>query len=218
MREGVDGTGGAVMAQTGFGAFRIGLVMALDALVLRYGVLAILVGSGIEGEAVVVTGGVLAHRGLIPLVPACIAAAIGSCAADQLWFVAGRRFRDHRWVRAITQRPAYVRAIGILERHPTGFILAFRFIYGLRTVSPVAIGTSAIPARRFVPLNIAAAAVWGPAFTLLGYALGKAAAPLMRRFAHIGALALGGAVAIALLATLAVYLVRRRGRGGSPPP
>jgi membrane protein DedA with SNARE-associated domain len=184
--------------------------MALDAIILRYGLLAVLIGSGIEGEAVVVTGGVLAHRGLIPLVPACIAAAIGSCAADQLWFLAGRRFRDHRWVRAITRRDAYVRAIGFLERHPTSFILAFRFIYGLRTVSPVAIGTSAIPTRRFVPLNIAAAAVWGPTFTLLGYALGKAAEPLMRRIARYGSLVVGAAIIAVLLGALAVHLVRSR--------
>ena len=183
--------------------------MALDALLLRYGVLAVLIGAGIEGEAVVVTGGVLAHRGLIPLVPACIAAAIGSCVVDQLWFLAGRRFRDHRWVRAITRRDAYARAIGILERHPTGFILAFRFVYGLRTVSPVAIGTSSIPTRRFVPLNIVAAAAWGPAFTLLGYALGKAAMPLMRRVAGYGALALGVAAVLVVL-TLAMYASRPR--------
>jgi membrane protein DedA with SNARE-associated domain len=184
--------------------------MALDALILRYGVLAVLVGAGIEGEAVVVTGGVLAHRGLIPLVPACIAAAIGSCVVDQLWFIAGRRLRDRRFVRAITERPAYARAIGILERYPTSFILAFRFIYGLRTVSPVAIGTSRIPARRFVPLNIVAAAVWGPAFTLLGYALGKAAVRLMHRIAGVGTWVIGIAVAVALVAALAAYLVRRR--------
>lgn len=185
--------------------------MVLDALILRYGVLAILIGSGVEGEAVVVTGGVLAHHGLVPLVPACIAAAMGSCVADQLWFLAGRRCRDHRWVRSVTGRAAYARAIGVLERHPTGFILAFRFIYGLRTVSPVAIGASAIPARRFVPLNIAAAAVWGPVFTLIGYALGEAAVPLMRRVAQYGLRAVAIVVAVALIGTLGVYLVRRRG-------
>ncbi len=43
----------------------------------------------------------------------------------------------------------------------TGFILAFRFIYGMRTVSPVIIGLSSVSARRFVVLNAVAAIVWG---------------------------------------------------------
>ena len=52
--------------------------MTIETLVAKYGLLAILLGAGVEGEAVVVTGGVLAHRGLVPLIPACICAAVGS--------------------------------------------------------------------------------------------------------------------------------------------
>ena len=39
--------------------------MTIEALVARYGVVAIFLGAGVEGEAAVVTGGVLAHQGLV---------------------------------------------------------------------------------------------------------------------------------------------------------
>lgn len=173
--------------------------MALEALVARYGLLALFLGAGVEGEAVVVTGGVLAHQGLVPLWGAAVCAALGSFVVDQIWFHAGRHFREHRWVCRITRQPAYRRAIEILERYPTSFILAFRFIYGMRTVSPIAIGTSAIPTRRFVPLNFIAAAVWGPAFTLIGYWLGTAAKHFLGRLSHYGLIALSIAATMLLL-------------------
>jgi len=157
--------------------------MTIETLVAKYGLLAILLGAGVEGEAVVVTGGVLAHRGLVPLVPACICAAIGSFVVDQIWFMVGRRFQNHRWIERIRAKPAFARAVDLLERRPTGFILAFRFIYGLRTVSPIAIGTSRVPFHTFLPLNAVAAAVWGPVFTLFGFYVGHALDPLIDRVA-----------------------------------
>ncbi len=190
--------------------------MPLEALVARYGLWAILAGAGIEGEAVVITGGVLAHRGLLPLWGVAVAAAVGSCIVDQLWFFAGRYFRDYRWVRTIAAKPAFKRALGVLERHPTRFIFSFRFIYGLRTVSPIAIGASAVPVRRFVTINIAAAALWGPLMAVIGYFFGKAIDPLLENthwgvWLLLGALLVGGTVAIGLRITQNILQRRRKG-------
>ncbi|RDE06978.1 DedA family protein [Sphingomonas aracearum] len=183
--------------------------MAMEALLARYGLLAILVGAGIEGEAVVIAGGVLAHRGLVPLWGAMLCAAAGSCIVDQAWFLAGRRLRDNRRVAAIRAKPAFARALGLLERHPTVFVLGFRFVYGMRTVSPIAIGTSRVPARRFVPLNALAAAIWGCLFTLLGYWFGNFLDPLLHRLIgrpHVLALV----AATLAIAGAAFWLLRRR--------
>jgi membrane protein DedA with SNARE-associated domain len=189
--------------------------LAIEALVARYGLLAILAGAGIEGEAVVITGGILVHRGLLPFWGVAITAAIGSCVIDQLWFLAGRYFRDRRWVQKMIARPAFARALSVLERHPTKFIFSFRFIYGLRTISPVAIGTSTIPARRFVLLNVLAAAVWGPLLTWIGYAFGKAIDPLLRNsqwavLAVIGAALLIGMVLLGVRVTRGMLSRRRK--------
>lgn len=177
--------------------------MTFALLVARYGVLAILFGAAIEGEAVVVSGGLLAHEGLLRLTHVMVAAAIGSFCADQLFFLAGRRLRDRSWVRRIIERPAFARALAMLGRHPVGFVLAFRFLYGLRTVSPIAIGTSAVPARTFVLLNAVAAILWGVIFSTAGYVFGHGIALAFGRFRsawHIG-LVIVAIIAIALLCT-----------------
>ena len=180
----------------------------IETFIARYGLLTIFLGAGIEGEAVVVTGGVFAQRGLISLYGAMIAATLGSTLIDQCWFWAGRYFRDRRWIRRARDKPAFARAQTWLERYPTAFILGFRFIYGMRTVSPIAIGLSNIAARRFVPLNLLAAAIWAPVFTFLGFRLGKSAAPLIDRIEHAGLRILAIAAAIAL-ATALIFVARQ---------
>lgn len=148
--------------------------MTIEAIVARWGVAAVFAGAMLEGETAVIAGGLIAHQGLIAWPLAFGAAAIGSFLADQFFFAAGRRYRDRPLVQRWTQKRAFAKALQLLERYPVGFIFAFRFLYGFRTVSPVAIGTSQVPLATFVPLNAAAAVVWAALFTALGYWFGEA--------------------------------------------
>jgi membrane protein DedA with SNARE-associated domain len=147
--------------------------MTVNDLITHYGLFAVLAGSGIEGEPFAIAGGILAQRGLLPLWQVTIAASVGSCAVDQFWFFLGHYFRNHKWVVSISKRPAFADAIDLIERRPILFILLFRFAYGLRSIAPVAIGTSRVSAKRFVPLNILAAAIWGPLFVGIGFIFGS---------------------------------------------
>ena len=127
--------------------------MTIEAIVARYGLAVLFAGAALEGEAAVMAGGILAHKGLLSLPLAMLVAGLGSYAADQAWFYAGHHFRDHKWIAAARAKPAFARAVAAFERHPTAFIFAFRFLYGLRTVSPIAIGSTNVSARRFAIVN-----------------------------------------------------------------
>lgn len=133
---------------------------------------AIALGAGLEGETAAIAGGVMAHNRLFPIWAAWLACAFGAFVADEIFFQIGRRFRDRAFVIHIRQRPAFARAVGLIERYPTAFILGFRFTYGLRAVSPVAIGLSAIPLRRFALLNALACLIWAALYTMIGYMFG----------------------------------------------
>jgi membrane protein DedA with SNARE-associated domain len=176
----------------------------IELLIAKYGLLAIFLGAGIEGETVVILGGVFAHRHLVSYWSAALAASAGSFAADQLLFFAGRHARHYRPIQKLIDRPAFVRVTQLLERHPTGFIFAFRFLYGLRVISPVAIGMSSIPAAMFVVLNAAAALLWGPLFTGVGYLFGQG---IEQAFGHLPLhrhmLIALGTIALLLVAALA---------------
>jgi membrane protein DedA with SNARE-associated domain len=187
--------------------------MTIETIILRYGVAAVFLGAGIEGETVVMLGGLLAHRGLIDPFAAALAASAGSFVADQTFFLIGRHFRKSRWMQRIIERPAFAKAMDRLEAHPTIFILSFRFLYGLRTISPAAVGTSKIPARQFLLLNLVAACIWGPLFTALGYVFGNGVEMLFGRFRSVEYVIIAVA-AFALIVYVAVLLVRRRRAGG----
>ncbi len=155
--------------------------LTIEAIVARWGVAAVFAGAMLEGETAVIAGGLFAHHGLVRWPAVMAAAALGSFIADQAFFAAGRRYRDRAWVQRWTRQRTFAKALELLERWPVGFIFAFRFLYGFRTVSPLAIGASRVPTATFVPLNAAAAVVWAAVYTALGYWFGEAVTELAGR-------------------------------------
>jgi membrane protein DedA with SNARE-associated domain len=183
--------------------------MSLESLIARYGLLAIGLGAVIEGETVVATGGLLAHRGLLPLGGVMLAAAIGTCIADQGLFFLGRHHRDSRFVQRVSTAPGFARAMALVERYPTAFILMFRFLWGLRTVSPIALGTTRIAWGRFAALNIMAAIGWAVIVALAGYLLSSGLSRIGAEIRTIEHYALA-ILAIAVTTFATGWLLRRR--------
>ncbi len=178
----------------------------MEQLIARYGLFAIFLGAGIEGEPFALLGGVLAHRQWLSPIAVAAAAIAGSCLIDQFWFHCSRYFRQSRLVAGFVARPAFGRSLDLIARHPVGFVLLFRFAYGLRAVATVALGASRISTRLFVVLNLIAAAIWGLLFTGLGYALGPALQGLEARYGFgVAAVSVGASV-------LALVIVIHRGR------
>ena len=184
----------------------------LESLIVRWGYLAIAFGIFLEGESVLILGGALAHRGLLSLPMVMLTAFLSAFAGDQFWFQMGRRFgrpllvRNPKWLSRITTAQAR------LQRYGDAFVFGFRFIYGIRTVTPVLLGLSDYPGVRFACLNMAGVALWSVAISWAGWALGAAFERVMERAVHVQKM-VGGALAAALVVWLAVAFVRRRRRG-----
>jgi membrane protein DedA with SNARE-associated domain len=186
--------------------------LTVETMIARFGLGAIFVGAGIEGEAVAITGGALAQSGLLPVWGVVIAAATGACVADQLWFWIARHYQQAKWVKQVEDRPAFKRAVRLLERHLILFTLSFRFIYGMRTVAPIAISASHIRSRTFVLLNALSAALWGVIMVWAGFWFGKAIEPWLHtiKSAWILVLAGGGILALAAMTPRLIRYWRRR--------
>ncbi|OLP61224.1 hypothetical protein BJF93_20750 [Xaviernesmea oryzae] len=186
----------------------------LEHLITSYGAFAVLIGAGVEGETAAFLGGVLAHRHLLPYWHAALAACLGSFIADQIFFLTGRYAQGWPIVQRALRSSALQRVTHLLETYPTGFILAFRFIYGIRTISPIVIGTTRIPTSRFLLLNAIAAIVWGIVITAIGFLFGEAVEALfgrLRLHAHL-------LVAVAALALIvpALWVAARAWRRHTP--
>src|SRR5436190_8558366 len=128
----------------------------------------------LEGETVVLFAGFAAAQGIVDPFLLFVAAWLGSFAGDQTYFWLGRNFGVRLLDRFPRWRHGVEAALSWLERYDTGFILSFRFIYGVRNFSSFALGLSAVRWKRFLWLNLAAAGLWAVSFVAAGYFLGHA--------------------------------------------
>jgi membrane protein DedA with SNARE-associated domain len=189
--------------------------MSLERLLAEYGYWLIFATTFIEGESVVLIAGVAAAGKHMSLPWVVFAGFIGSYLGDQLWFHVGRRYGKgllRRFPRF--QSPAN-RVFRLLERYDTGFILTFRFVYGVRNVTPFALGMSNVSALRFAALNCVAAGMWAVTFAGAGYLFGHAVIAVVGDMkAYIGYVLLG-LLFIALALWLAKIVRKRRNANGA---
>jgi len=185
--------------------------MTLESLVDAYGYLAVLVGTFIEGETILVLGGFAAARGYLGLPWVILAAFIGSLCGDQLFFFLGRWHGKAILSKRPTWKSRVNKAQKLLERFRIPLILAFRFLYGLRTVAPFVIGMSSVPTVEFIFLNAVGALVWAITVGTGGYLFGSALEILIGNIKHYEIQILGAIAAIGVL-IWGIYFYRRRKR------
>lgn len=190
----------------------------MEALVAHYGYLAVLVGTFLEGETILVLAGFAAHRGWLELPFVLLAAFAGSAAGDQIYFTIGRR-RGRAW---LERRPRLADRVARVAERLRGreslLIVSIRFLYGLRVALPFACGAAGIDVRRFLLWNSIGAAIWAVSFGTAGYFFGAGFELLIddARYYERDAF-------VALLVAAAVWgifslLRRRRTPRGEPRP
>lgn len=127
----------------------------------------VLFAAAIEGEVVYVAAVVAASLGRLNPFAVLLSGSVGGWAGDQFWYYAARgplsswlnRFEKvARRRRAVEER---------MQRHATKFILAVRFLPGLRIAIPVACAYSGVAAVRFSGLSFVSALAWAAAIMLL---------------------------------------------------
>ena len=170
-----------------------------------------------EGETFVVFCGFAAAQGLLNAPLLLISAWLGSFAGDQFYFWVGRHFG----LKLLERRPAWRarvdKALAWLRRFDIGFILSFRFIYGVRNVSSFALGISGIDWRRFLSLNFIAAGLWAAIFVGAGYLFGQASEAMLGDLAAEFRLVMLTVFALVVLGVCFAIFLRRRRREKAKP-
>jgi membrane protein DedA with SNARE-associated domain len=189
----------------------------LEAFIAHWGYLAIVVGTFLEGEAVLVVAGAMAHRGVLSLPWVMVAAFVGSLLGDQLWFLLGRRYGTP-WIARRPKIQARTEVVQTwLRKYGTAFVIGFRFLYGLRSVTPALLGASGYHARRFAVLNVLGAAIWSAAFAGFGYGIGAGMKAMLARHGHMHELTATGLAVALISAALVIWRVGKRRRALRAP-
>ena len=177
--------------------------------VAHYGYAAVLLGSLLEGETVLLLAGIAVHQGLLSFPVVVLLAFVGGTIGDQVLFRLGRRYGMNLLARSpsMVARAALVHRQ--IERHQNALIVGVRFMYGLRLVGPFVIGMSDVSTARFALLNILGAAIWAPLVVGVGYLFGETIGWLITDLGHYEGLGLLLVVAVAAL-VIVIRLRRKR--------
>ena len=148
--------------------------MNYSSLIEHYGYFALFAGTLLEGETMLVLAGFAAFQGYLALHWVIPIALVGGFLGDQVYFWLGRK--HGAWVLSQFPRllPVFKRADLLIARYHELLIVGIRFLYGFRTVGPMALGMSSVLAWRFMLFNLLGAAIWASGIATAGYLFGNA--------------------------------------------
>ena len=134
-------------------------------------------GLPVPDETLLTFAGVLVREGQIHFLTAWVAAALGSMCGISLSYTLGRTagvtlvMRYGRWVHLT---PAHLRRVEQWMEHAGKWTLTFGyFVPGVRHLTAIVAGSSALPPRIFMMFAYAGAAMWSLTFITLGWYVGE---------------------------------------------
>ena len=171
----------------------------LEYFIRTYGYWALLAGTFLEGETILMLGGLSAQLGYLDLSLVMVVAFIGSFSGDQFYFIIGRL----KGAQLLAQHPKWhgrvERVHCYLERYHDFIMLGFRFVYGIRIMTPFVLAMNLkIKTSRFVVLNAIGAALWSIIVAGGGYLFGHALELVLNDIKHYEVSIMIGAFAIGL--------------------
>lgn len=186
--------------------------MSLEELVANYGYVAITIGTFLEGETILVLGGFAAHRGFLELPWVIVCAFLGSFAGNQTFFYIGRIKGEKMLAKRPHWKAKSAKVFAMLDKHQTGLILGFSFLYGVRSVTPFLLGMAKVSPAKFFVLNMIGVGVWAIVVGSLGYSFGYAIEAMLGDIKHYEMGVFGVMAAVGLGFWLFRLLTKERAR------
>lgn len=133
-------------------------------------------GLPVPEDAVLLTGGFLAHRGVVDYPVALAISFVGVITGDCSLFFLGRRFgtgllRYFGLIHPGSQR-SIARMRAFMDRHGHRAVFYGRFLAGLRALVYLSAGSLGVPVSRFLMYDLLGAAISVPLVVSLGYLFG----------------------------------------------
>jgi phosphatidylglycerol lysyltransferase len=183
----------------------------VEALLARYGYLILFPGVVVEGEAFLLAGAFMAHRGVLDLAIVIAVAVAATMSGDQLYYRAARS-RGRAWLeRRKGARAKYAKWIDLTARRGVWLLLASRWTFGLRIVIPAACGAVGMRPAVFTAVDFVAVLIWALTLGLAGYYSGAAIERHLKDIQHVGIWVLL-AVVLSVAAVIGARRVQRQAR------
>ena len=137
-----------------------------------YGYIALFVYSLGGGFIGIVAAGVLSYMGKMDIATSIAVAFMGNMVGDLLlfWLTRHQKSMMHDTLRKHRRKLALSHIL--MKQHGDWVIFIQKFIYGLKTIVPIAIALTKYDFKKFAILNFFAAAVWAVVFGMASFYFG----------------------------------------------
>ncbi|MGD9969151.1 MAG: DedA family protein [Sulfuricurvum sp.] len=146
----------------------------------EYGYVVLFVWSILEGEMGLIMAGILSHTGDMSVPISIFVAGIGGFVGDQIYFYIGRYNKNYIHSKLRDQRRKFAIAHLLLKKYGWPIIFVQRYLYGMRTVIPMAIGLTKYSARQFALVNLISAWFWAAMTIIPAYYYGETLLEVLR--------------------------------------
>lgn len=183
--------------------------MNLEQYVVDYTYVVAFLAAIIEGEMILLAVGAAAALTDLSLSMIILISFVGAALHDQTLFYVGRYFGHPLFHRYPLLREKVHRIFTLIEKYDIWFILGFRFVYGVRTVTPIALGLTHISQIKYTGFTLFSAFVWAAIIVSIGYFGADIGVMIFENFADYQKYILAGLAALVGVA-VCIYLWRRR--------
>ena len=139
-----------------------------------YGYIGLFLYSLGGGFVALIGAGVLSFMGKMDLGLVILIAFIANAIGDVMLFYMARYQKSMMMEGLKNQRRKLALAHMLMKKHGSWIILFQKFVYGIKTLIPIAIGLTKYDFKRFAILNVASSAVWALVFGFGSYYSGDA--------------------------------------------
>ena len=138
----------------------------------EWGYWVVFIGSIFEGELILLSSSAAAALGYLDIYKIFIIAFCTTVLVDQTLFFIGYKLGIDWIIKKFPKlEPAKNKAFKFLNKMDIFFIFMFRFIYGIRTISPLIIGSAHIKPIRFIICNFFSGFLWAALGCFMGYSI-----------------------------------------------
>ena len=129
-------------------------------LMKEYGYVILFLWSILEGESGLIMAGLLTTTGDMNLYLAIFIAGLGGFTGDMIYFHIGRYNKKYVHRKFKGQRRKFALSHLLLKKYGWPIIFIQRYMYGMRTIIPIAIGLTRYNVKTFAIINIISAWCW----------------------------------------------------------
>lgn len=138
----------------------------------EYGYVVLFVWSILEGELGLIMAGIMSHTGDMFLPIALLVGALGGFVGDQIYFYIGRFNKKYIHGQLHAHRRKFAIAHLLIKKYGWPIIFVQRYMIGMRTAIPMAIGLTKYSSKKFAFINLISALVWSSVTIIPAYYFG----------------------------------------------